>query len=123
MIDGKKMTILYVDDEAINLFLFTTTFKNKYNVITAASGQEALQKLEVNSKDINVIISDMRMPEMNGVEFIEEAKKGFKEKSFFILTAYSYEENVEKALKADLIKSVFTKPFNVAEIVRAVDNC
>jgi response regulator RpfG family c-di-GMP phosphodiesterase len=123
MIEDNKMTILYVDDEAINLFLFTTTFKNKYNVITATSGSEALQKLETNANDINVVISDMRMPEMNGIEFIEEAKKGFKEKSFFILTAYSYEENVEKALKDELIKSIFTKPFNVAEIVKAVDNC
>lgn len=70
----KQINILYVDDEQLNLQLFATVFKKKFNVITAESGLEGLEKLDKN-KDICIVISDMRMPEMNGIEFINTAKK------------------------------------------------
>ena len=67
-------TILYVDDEDVNLFLFEKTFESYYTVITAKSGDEGLKKIEEHQKDIAVVISDMRMPGMNGIEFIEIAR-------------------------------------------------
>ncbi len=71
----KNITILYVDDEQTNLVLFEYSFKDLYNVITANSGEEGLLKLKDYKDDIIVVISDMRMPKMNGIEFIIEARK------------------------------------------------
>ena len=67
--------ILYVDDEVINLELLQLTYMNDFEVITATSAKEGLQMLEVNP-DIRVVISDLKMPVMNGLEFIKVVKKG-----------------------------------------------
>ena len=55
-----KITILYVDDEENNLFSFKATFRVKYNILIATSGDEALKLL--GSNQIHIIISDQRMP-------------------------------------------------------------
>ena len=70
---SKQITILYVDDEPINLMLFEACFNDKYTVICAESGQEALDIMEQNP-NITAVISDMKMPEMNGIEYIKFAK-------------------------------------------------
>ena len=53
----KKITVLYVDDEENNLFSFKATFRLKYQVITAISGQEALKILE--EKPVEIIVTDL----------------------------------------------------------------
>ena len=59
---AEKISILYVDDEENNLFSFKATFRIKYQVTTALSGDEALKILE--TKPVHIIITDQRMPEM-----------------------------------------------------------
>ena len=115
-----KPTILYVDDEDVNLFLFSHTMDEHYNVLTAISGPEGLKVLSEN-KDIVAVISDMRMPHMDGVEFIEKAKSEFKDLFYFILTGYSFNEQIEKALESGLINNSFTKPFDVDELSGAIN--
>ena len=56
---GKKVKLLYVDDEDINLELFGIVFKTKFDVLTAKSASEGLNTLE-NNQDIMVVISDMK---------------------------------------------------------------
>ena len=68
-----RVKILYVDDEIINLQLFEINFSKNYNVIIADNGFSGLEILE-NNPDISVVISDMKMPNMNGLEFIKKAK-------------------------------------------------
>ncbi|HCX99748.1 MAG TPA: two-component system response regulator, partial [Bacteroidales bacterium] len=65
---SKKISVLYVDDEPINLRLFELNFKNAFNVTTALSGFDGLEILK-NNPDIPVVVSDMRMPKMDGIEF------------------------------------------------------
>ncbi len=115
-----KITILYVDDEEINLILFESTFSKKYNVIGAASPKEALDILKKNKNDISVVISDMRMPEMNGVQFIKKAKKHYSEKYYFILTGFEITDEIAEALNQKLINYYFQKPFNLKVIDRAI---
>lgn len=55
-----KITILYVDDEENNLFSFKATFRIRYQVLVAISGEEALKILA--TKKVHVIITDQRMP-------------------------------------------------------------
>ena len=64
-----KINILYVDDEVENLYAFKAAFRRIYNVFVAVSGSEGREVLDEN--DIQVILTDQRMPEVTGVEFLE----------------------------------------------------
>jgi CheY-like chemotaxis protein len=110
-----NVSVLYVDDEEINLMLFRELFKNKYEVLTAESGIKALDILEKQS-NIDVVISDMKMPLMNGLEFISKARQKFNAVLFFILTGYEISSEIEKALQDGLILKYFQKPFKRVEI-------
>lgn len=116
---NNQITLLYVDDEPINLKLFAINFMNKYNVLTAGSGYEGLTILRSNS-NTDAVISDMKMPGMNGLEFIRLAKKDYPFISFFILTGFDITDEIAEALHAGLICKYFRKPFNVNEIDTSV---
>ncbi len=117
---NKRNTVLFVDDEEINLFLFEKTFEKDFPVITASSGIEALEKIEEYKSSIKVVISDMRMPLMNGLELIQKIKNGFPEIRSFILTGYGYNPELESALDEKLIDRLFHKPFEPEKIKEAV---
>lgn len=121
MSDQKDITILYVDDEETNLFLLKVTFESKYKVLTANSGEEGLKMLEQHQDEIIVVISDMSMPGMNGVEFIQHAKENHEKISYFILTGYDYNDQIDEALKSNVIQKFFTKPFDAAQIEDAIE--
>jgi len=114
-----KITVLYVDDEPINLMLFSINFKGKFNVITAESGKAGLEILRKN-QNINVLISDMRMPGMNGIDFIRQAKVDFPTIICFILTGFDITEEITEALDSKLIHRYFSKPFKIDEIERSI---
>ncbi len=115
-----EITLLYVDDEDPNLFLFRANFEDKYHVLTAKSGKEGLKVLENHHNEIIVVISDMRMPEMNGIDFIKNARKHYDKIHYYILTAYEYNVDIARALDDNVINRYFTKPFNAAEIEEAI---
>ncbi len=116
----EKRTILYVDDEEINLLLFEINFKEKYNVIGTDSPIKALQILKSNH-NISVVISDMRMPEMDGIQFIKKAKKKFPKICYFILTGYDITNEISEALDSKLIVFYFKKPFNMKKIDNTIE--
>jgi two-component system, response regulator, stage 0 sporulation protein F len=111
--------ILYVDDESFNLLLFELNFRDKYTVLLANNGVEGLAILDNNS-DINVVISDMRMPGMSGIEFIRKAREKYPDKKFYILTGFEMTIEIQDALKNGIILKYFSKPFNVNEIDAAI---
>ena len=115
---AKQITILYIDDEDINLFLFARTFSSTYKVITASSGEQGLMRLEESSHEIIVVITDMRMPGMYGIQFIRKAKEKFHNIAYYVLTAFNYNEEINKALEEKLIDKFFTKPFDF-EVIKA----
>lgn len=114
-----KITILYVDDEYTNLMLFRINFQKKYTVITSYSGIEGLEQLRTHS-EIVIVISDMKMPGMDGLEFIKKAKSEFPNVVFFILTGYDITPEIENALESELISKYFSKPFKLTEIEEAI---
>jgi len=71
-----KNKILYLDDEPSNLNVFKATFRREYEVFITDSATEAFEILKNN--DIKIIISDQRMPKMNGCEFLKKFKEGCK---------------------------------------------
>jgi len=112
--------LLYVDDEPINIMIFEANFKRKFQVFTAKSGIEGLEKLNTNP-GITIVISDMKMPEMNGLQFIAQAKDDFPDIQYFILSGYEITEEIMDALNNKLINKYFRKPFNMKEIERTLD--
>lgn len=116
---SKDVCILYVDDEPMNLKIFELSFRNKFKVYTAISGFEALEILKNNSK-ICVVVSDMRMPKMDGIEFIAIAKKEFPKIVYFILTGFDISDQISDALNSNLINKYFRKPFNFNEIYGSI---
>ena len=112
---NRKPKILYVDDEFINLQLFKINFDNKYEVFTAENGITGLEVLD-NNPDIIVVISDMKMPLMNGIEFIKKAKEKYSHIRFYILTGFQITEEIQEALNSKLILKYFSKPFNFNKI-------
>jgi two-component system, response regulator, stage 0 sporulation protein F len=116
------MKILYVDDEPINLKLFEMTYNKVFKVLTAMSGIEGLKILDEN-KDIRAVISDFRMPKMNGLQFIQEAYKKYNKISYFILSGYEQSEEIREAISNNLIKKYFMKPFIKNVIESEIRSC
>lgn len=114
-----KIKIVYVDDEKMNLLLFELNFKKQYTVITAESGEEALELLDMH-QDTALVVSDMKMFPLNGIEFIEIAKKKYPNMKFFILTGYDITSEIQEALDSNLILEYFRKPCNFNEIKKAL---
>jgi two-component system, response regulator, stage 0 sporulation protein F len=115
------ITLLYVDDETINLKLFEIYFKDKFNVITASSGFDGLEKLKEDPL-ISVVVSNMRMPGMNGIEFIRLAREQFPGVIYFLLSGYDITDEIEQALKEHVISKYFKKPFNMREIELSIND-
>lgn len=121
MVPNQDISILYVDDEEPNLFLFKVTFEEKYDIITSQSGEEGLLKLKDEHHKIIVVISDMSMPEMNGVEFIRKAQERYDNIAYFILTGYDYNDEIDQAVKDRVVQKFFTKPFVPEQIIEAIE--
>ncbi|HKK62670.1 MAG TPA: response regulator [Bacteroidales bacterium] len=110
--------ILYVDDEPMNLLLFESMFDKTHTVFTAESPEEGLNMLR--DDNFQVVVSDMKMPEMSGIEFIEVAKQNYPDIVYYILTGYHITQDIKNAIDRKLIKKYFQKPFSKAEIEKAI---
>ncbi|MDP3462077.1 MAG: response regulator [Bacteroidales bacterium] len=116
----RKKKILYVDDEKINVQLFQINFSNSFEVLISCSGMDGLLLLDKNL-DTEVVISDMKMPEMNGLEFIGKAKGKYPNKRYYILTGFDITGEIQHALDNKLILKCLKKPFNLQEIERILN--
>lgn len=110
-----RTKILYVDDEIINLELFKLHLMMKYEILTADNGIEGLDVLEQNP-DLKVVISDMKMPKMDGLEFISQARNKQPNINYYILTGYEISNEIQTALDKGMILNYFKKPFDIDEI-------
>jgi len=117
---NSNISILYVDDEPINLMMFQIGFERKFKVKTAESGFEGLKYLKSNP-EIQIVISDMKMPGMNGIEFIKQAKNDFPYISFYILTGFEITDEITKAINEKLILKYFRKPLDLKAIEASVN--
>ncbi len=116
----EKRKILYVDDEPINLKLFEINLSRRYEVITCTGGYEGLDALEKH-KDLMLVLTDLKMPGMNGFDFISKVKKSYPEKTCYLLTGFDITEEIQAALKNGMIKKYFGKPFDFKEIEKTLE--
>ncbi|MFN4082095.1 MAG: response regulator [Bacteroidia bacterium] len=119
MENSKKINVLYVDDEENNLFSFKATFRLKYNVYTALSGNEAIDILRnnLNTDDkIEIIITDQKMPNMTGVEFLETIIPEFPDPMRILLTGFADLSATIDAVNKGKIFHYLNKPWKEEEL-------
>lgn len=115
-ISMEKPTILYVDDDHFNITLFEFNFKNEFKILHATSGTEALDLIKQN-EEIAAVVSDVRMPEMDGIQFISLVKEIKSNLPCFLLTGYGGAQEVVDAMEKKLIVGYFSKPFEKQTII------
>ncbi|MEL7220480.1 MAG: histidine kinase [Bacteroidota bacterium] len=110
----KKYTILYVDDETDNLLAFRSIFRRKHQILTAENGEEALQILD--NEDVQLLISDQRMPGMQGTELLEQSRLKHPDLVRILLTGYTDMQAVIDAINKSKIYHYVTKPWRAEEL-------
>ena len=112
--------ILYVDDEEINLMIFEKLFEKYFQIDVSSRPLSALESIK--SENYDAIISDMKMPVLNGLELVNEARKIKPHIPYYILSAFSYNSDIQKALDENVIKGFFKKPIDLKIIKSEIDS-
>lgn len=113
--------LLVVEDNVELLMLMQQLLRHNYRVYTAQNGREALQV--VHSTDLDLIISDVMMPEMNGYELTEAVKsdQDYSHLPIILLTAKIQDTDREEALKVGA-DDYIAKPFRLSDLQLRIDN-
>lgn len=112
-----RKCILVVDDDAMNLKRTEMILKKEYDVLLAESGREALEKSK--TEKIDLILLDIAMPEMNGIETFKRMKDASVEVPVIFLTASGYEDDVRTAIDLGAV-NYLKKPFFPQELLKRV---
>jgi CheY-like chemotaxis protein len=111
----KTTAILVVDDQpAVATTLADILEFKGFNVYPAFSGAEALKIL--GDKPIDILLTDVKMPDMNGVMLFREVKKKYPSITTYFMTAYAADDLIQQGMKEG-IKTVLTKPLDIDLIV------
>jgi PAS domain S-box-containing protein len=117
---SEKSSILYIDDDQLNLDIFYEFFKEHYNIITLLSTSRAEEVLKNNQ--IKVLISDQCMPDETGIDFIKRINSSFPDIKKIILTAYSSQETALEAINNAGVYKYLLKPWRQEEVKETIDN-
>ncbi len=115
-----KIKVLYVDDEVNNLQAFKATFRRDYKIFLAESAKEGRELLL--KEDIDVIITDQRMPEENGVDFLESIIPMHPDPMRILLTGYTDIQAVIDAINKGKVYHYLTKPWEEDYLRTVVKN-
>jgi response regulator RpfG family c-di-GMP phosphodiesterase len=118
-VEENKLKLMVVDDEADNLELLHRTFRRDFEVFLAESGVKALQVLEQEG-EMAIIISDQRMPKMNGTEFLSRTVDRFPDTMRILLTGYTDVEDLVGAINAGKVFKYIMKPWNPDDLTVVV---
>lgn len=115
----KKYSLLYVDDESTNLRVFKSNFRKFFKVFTTTDPFEAIDILKEN--EIQVVVTDQRMPEMTGTEFLEKILPDYPDIIKIILTGFTDIEAIKDGINRCGIHKYITKPWNFDEMKGVLD--
>lgn len=110
----KNVKILYVDDEAHNLQAFKANFRRDFTIYTAESGAEGLEIFK--NEELNIILTDQRMPIMTGIEFLVEVQKINPEPMRILITGYSDINAVIDAINRGQVYRYLNKPWHYEDL-------
>ena len=114
----EKAKILVIDDSAETVAGLHSFFDNKYEVLTAANGLDGLKHVEENDSDIDLVITDLVMPDISGVGVISIVKKKYPGIPVIAITGWGeHPEALATEADADL---VLEKPFELSDLDKSV---
>jgi YesN/AraC family two-component response regulator len=116
----KNYKILFVEDETSITDIISSTFiKLDINFLTAVNGEEALKELHLHN-DIDLVITDINMPVMNGLDMIREAQKIKNNLKFIIMSAHTEKDYFDTAKELN-VTDYIVKPFDFMVLLKIVD--
>lgn len=116
----KNLTILYIEDDQITQHKLKNILGRYFNkIILASNGEDAFEKIKTEPK-IDLIISDINMPKMDGLEFLEELRKFDSKIPFIFVTARDEPDKMLKAIQLD-IDNYILKPINLENLLTIID--
>lgn len=112
----RKTKILIVDDEELICWSLKKTFErnDEYDVSCAYTGDDALKNIIENEYD--VVITDLKLPDVDGTEFIAKIKKLIKDTPIIVISAYFSDPAMDDISKYDIFRCV-NKPFELSDII------
>ena len=122
MINSKQIQrpqmILVVDDQEINRDLLCDILEENYELIYAENGKEALEQMRANIDELSIVLLDLRMPVMNGMEVLEIVRNDeqLRRIPIIVLTA---DKNAELQALQMGASDFITKPFDMREVIQA----
>lgn len=115
--------VLFVDDDPMLLTSMKRCLGMQFDLETAPSGPEGLRAIEEASEPFPVVITDMRMPVMDGIEFLRRAKEVSKDSIYMMLTGNQDVQTAIRAVNEGQVARFLNKPCDPSEISAAIDNC
>ena len=110
----EKRTILFVDDDSIVLRSIARGLLDEpYNIFLAKSGEEALEIL--SQQEVHVLVTDIRMPEMDGTELLKIVTKEYPRIVKMVLSGYTDTTDLTKAIHQEGVFKFIPKPWNLQE--------
>ena len=116
---NSNVTVLYLDDETNNLKVIELTLGRYFNVLIFSNITDALNEISKIS-DITHVISDLLMPDTNGVEFIKKVKTLNNSVKCYIHSGVNITDEIREALSKKLIDDFFEKPLNISYIYNSI---
>ncbi|MET3589985.1 two-component system cell cycle sensor histidine kinase/response regulator CckA [Bartonella silvatica] len=116
---GSATVLLVEDEDAVRMGGVRALQMRGYTVLEAASGVEALAILEENKGDINIIVSDVVMPEMDGPTLLKEVRKNYPDIKFIFVSGYA-KDAFAKNLPQDAVFGFLSKPFTLKQLALTV---
>lgn len=113
-----KRILLVDDEENARVALSRLLIREGYIVDTVANGFEALNHLREH--DVNLIVTDINMPEMDGIEFLREVNKSFPGSNVVMITAYGGVESYIEAINLGAFEYI-NKPVRIEELKSIID--
>jgi len=114
--DYKRYAILYVDDEEMSLKGLGRAFDDTFRILTATNAEDALRLIETQGDEIGVIMSDQRMPGMQGARFLERSRQLRPKVVRILTTAYTDLDAAISSVNHGAIYKYVSKPWDVAEL-------
>lgn len=119
---GIKPTVLAVDDEENNLSLIRRTLRNDYNVLSASSGEEALKIIEERGEEIALIVSDQKMPIMEGTELFKQISDKYPDIVKVLLTGHSNVDILVDSINECHLFQYILKPFDPEHLCMIIES-
>ena len=116
----KKYNLLYIDDEESNLRIFKNTFRRDFNIFLANSAKEGIEIL--NEKQIDVLITDQRMPGMTGLDLLKEVHSLFPEipPHRLMVSGYAAPDDINSAFEQYGLFKFISKPWDAETLKQTI---